>query len=391
MKHRILVLGAGYAGATAAGRLGRRLHREDVEITVVNAEPDFVERIRMHQVATGQQLRHRPLRDLLHDAGVSLRVARVIAVDAESRTVHLTGADGAEKLGYDTLVYALGSTLDDGGVPGVAEYAHEVASRPGALRLHERLNHLDPGAPVVVVGGGLTGIEAVSEIADAYRQLDVALMVRGELGDWLSAAGRRHLRAALRTLGVTVHEHSGVERIGASQVVTCGRGTVPAEVSVWAAGFTAHPIAAASTLTVSERGRIVVDQTMRSVSHPDVYAIGDSALARGATSRPLRMSCASGIPMAWQAADAIVARLTGGTLPHWPLAYVHQCISLGRRAGVIQLVTADDRARRLAVGGRVAAWYKDFVCATAAFAVTHPMPYPARRRRRRSHTRVGQW
>ncbi|MGH3311421.1 MAG: oxidoreductase, partial [Streptomyces sp.] len=54
MKHRIVVLGAGYAGAFAAGNLARRLSPADTEITVVNAVPDFVERMRLHQLAIGQ-------------------------------------------------------------------------------------------------------------------------------------------------------------------------------------------------------------------------------------------------------------------------------------------------------------------------------------------------
>ncbi|TXS47744.1 oxidoreductase, partial [Streptomyces sp. t39] len=54
MKHRIVVLGAGYAGAHVAGSLARRLSPGDVGITVVNAEPDFVQRLRLHQLAAGQ-------------------------------------------------------------------------------------------------------------------------------------------------------------------------------------------------------------------------------------------------------------------------------------------------------------------------------------------------
>ncbi|MFI2362476.1 NAD(P)/FAD-dependent oxidoreductase [Promicromonospora sp. NPDC019610] len=380
MKHRIVILGAGYAGASAAGRLARRLHPDDVELTLVNAEPDFVERVRLHQVATGQDLRPRPLRDLLAGTGVRLRVARVTAVDVDRRTVSLTGADGAEQLAYDTLVYALGSALADHGVPGVAEHAHELASRPGALRLRERLAGLAPGGRVVVVGGGLTGIEAVTEIAEARADLDVALAVRGGLGDWLSAAGQRHLRAVLDRLGVTVHEHADVTGVDATAVETHDA-TIPADVAVWATGFGVHPIAAATSLRVGADGRIVVDGTMRSVSHPDVYAAGDAALAHGPVDNVLRMSCASGIPMAWQAADSIAARLTGGRLPHTPLGYVHQCVSLGRRDAVIQLVTADDQAKDAAPGGRLAARYKELVCAGAAWMVAHPVPYPVRRRR----------
>jgi NADH dehydrogenase FAD-containing subunit len=398
MKHRIVVLGAGYAGASVAGRLARRLHADDVDVTVVNAEPDFVERVRMHQVAAGQELRQRPLRDILAGTGATLRVARVTAVDVERRTVSLVAAGGAgqaeggaraddaddtddtDELAYDTLVYALGSSMAGHGVPGVGEHTYDVASRPGALRLRDRLAELAPGGRVVVVGGGLTGIEAVTEIAEARGDLEVALAVRGGLGDWLSAAGRRHLRAVCDRLGITVHEHAEVERVGATEVLAGGT-TIPADVTVWAAGFAVHPIAAATTLQVSARGQIVVDGTMRSVSHPDVYAVGDAALADGPLGTPLRMSCASGIPMAWQAADSIAARLTGGRLPNTPLGYVHQCISLGRQDAVIQLVTADDRARPAAPGGRLAAGYKELVCKGAAFMVAHPLPYPVRRRR----------
>jgi NADH dehydrogenase FAD-containing subunit len=391
MKHRTVILGAGYAGASAAGRLARRLHADDVDITLVNAEPDFVERVRMHQVAAGQELRPRPLRDLLAGTGVTLRIARVTAVDVDRKVVTLAApdgtslADGPDELGYDTLVYALGSSLAEHGVPGVAQHAYDVASRPGALRLRDRLADLTRGGRVVVVGGGLTGIEVTSEIAEARSDLDVALAVRGGLGDWLSPAGRRHLRAVLDRLGVTVHEHADVEQVGATEVLTGDGGTIPADVTVWSAGFAVHPIAAATTLRVSARGQIVVDGTMRSVSHPDVYAVGDAALAEGPLGTPLRMSCASGIPMAWQAADSITARLTGGKLPNTPLRYVHQCISLGRQDAVIQLVTADDRAKRAAPGGRLAAGYKELICKGAAFMVAHPLPYPARRRRLAAH------
>src|SRR5690606_16437625 len=227
MKHRIVILGAGYAGLLAAGRLGRRLHGDDVTVTLVNAEPDFVERVRLHQLAAGQDLPPRPLEDVLAGTGVVLRVARVTGVDVDRRAVAVTSVDGAgaDELPYDTLLYALGSAPADHGVPGVAEHADELASRPGALRLRERLAGLGAGGRVVVVGGGLTGIEAVTEIAEARPDLDVALAARGGLGDWLSAAGRRHVRRAVDRLGVTVHERTDVAAVRAGAVET-GDGAV---------------------------------------------------------------------------------------------------------------------------------------------------------------------
>ncbi|GAB2826637.1 FAD-dependent oxidoreductase [Actinocorallia aurea] len=381
MKHRIVVLGAGYTGATAAGRLAKRLHRDDVQITLVNAEPDFVERVRMHQLAAGQELKPRPLADLFAGTGVALRLARVTAVDADRKVVAVTGADGADELGYDTLVYALGSGWADHGVPGAAEHAHEVASRPGALRLREHLAGLDAGRSVVVVGGGLTGLEAATEIAEARPDLKVALAARGGFGDWLAPKARAHLRKVAAALGITVHEHTAVTGVEAGAVLVEG-GSIPSAATIWTTGFAVHPIAAATSLDVADTGQIVVDATMRSVSHPDVYAVGDAAYAMGPGDKPLRMSCASGGFTALQAADAIAARLTGGKLPHVPIRYLQQCVSLGRKEAVIQFVTADDRAVPAALTGRVAALYKELICKGAVWSVANPtFGLPTRTRR----------
>ncbi|MCX4096838.1 NAD(P)/FAD-dependent oxidoreductase [Nocardia sp. alder85J] len=376
MTHRIVVLGAGYAGASAAGRLARRLHRDDVEITLVNADPEFVERVRLHQLAGGQDLRSRPLRDICAGTGVVSRQAWVTAIDADRGTVELADA---EALGYDTLVYALGSVAVDH-VPG----DHDVAGKASALRLRERLRESLPGTTVLIVGGGLTGIETATEIAEARPDLRVVLTARGRVGDRLSDKARRHLGAALDRLGVAVHEYTEITGTNRS---------IPADITVWTTGFTVHPFAAAGTVTVSDTGRIVVDGTMRSISHPDVYAVGDAALAEGAGGAPLRMSCASGIPMAWLAADAIAARLTGRPVPSTTIGYTVQCISLGRRDAIIQRVTAADEVTETTVTGRTAAHIKEFICAGAAWSVAHPtLMLPTRRRRvvvDRNHATVG--
>ncbi|MET9973631.1 NAD(P)/FAD-dependent oxidoreductase [Streptomyces microflavus] len=379
-QHRIIVVGAGYSGAIAAGRLARRLRRQDVAITLVNAEPDFVERVRMHQLAVGQQLRPRPFSEMFAGTGVAVRLARVTAVDVDRRTVAVTDAHGAEELAYDTLVYALGSAWNTQSVPGTAEHAHDIAGRPGALRLRDRLAGLAAGQPVVVVGGGLTGLEAATEIAEARPDLDVALAARGGLGDWLSPKGARHLRKVVDRLGITVHEHTAVTAVEADRVTTADS-AIPAAVTVWTTGFAVHPIAQATALKTDTTGRIEADGTMRSLSHPDVYAIGDAARVMGPGDKPLRMSCASGVPTAWQAADSIASRLTGTKPTTVPLRYFNQCISLGRRDGLIQYVTADDRARPAALTGRTAALYKELVCKGAAWGVANPtLGLPTRRR-----------
>ncbi|MFG1616253.1 NAD(P)/FAD-dependent oxidoreductase [Nonomuraea wenchangensis] len=381
MKHRIVVLGAGYAGAYVAGNLARRLSPKDTEITVVNAVPDFVQRMRLHQLAAGRDIEAPKLADVFAGTAIRLRLARVTAVDPERQVVALTSGGG--ELGYDTLVYALGSHGADHGVPGAAEHAFDIAARPSAQRLRERLDGLDSlGGRVLVVGDGLTGIEAATEIAESRPGLSVALIARSELGARLSDGARRHLRRACDRLGITVLEHTSVDAVEATRVL-CSDGTALAsDATVWTAGFAVSPIAAAGGLEVTENGRIIVDRTMRSVSHPDVYAIGDSAHAIGDNGRPLPMSCASAGYTGRQAIEAIVGRLTGRTIPSTKLVYTYNHISLGRRDAILQGVDDEGRAKPTYMSGRKTARIKAGILSMSLWATSHPTyGMPTRRHR----------
>ncbi|KJY41750.1 oxidoreductase [Streptomyces sp. NRRL B-1568] len=383
MKHRIVVLGAGYAGAFAAGNLARRLSPADTEITVVNAVPDFVERMRLHQLAIGRDLAVRKLADVFEGTGVRLRLARVTGVDSERRTVSMTGNDGEDgELAYDTLLYALGSSVAHHDVPGVAEYTFDVTGLSSALRLRERLADLSEGGTVLVVGEGLTGIETATEFAESRPDLSVALAARGELGAWLSPKARRHLRQAFDRLGITVHEHTGIQAVEPTRAIAADGTSIPADVTVWSAGFAVHPIAAASGLEVAGTGQIVVDRTMRSVSHPDVYAAGDCAYAIGENGRPLPMSCASAGFTNMQATAAIIARLTGSKVPTTGLKYHGNHISLGQRDAIFQMVDGDAHSKSWYLGGRTAARLKSGVLKGAGWSIAHPtFGMPKRKRR----------
>lgn len=378
MTHRILVLGAGYAGAVAAGTLARRLRPDDARITLVNAAPDFVERVRMHELAVGRTLRHRPLETMFARTGVDLVIDRVARLDAEARQVSLAGGDD---LGYDSLVLALGSIPS----PPAAEVAgariRSVGSREEALRLRRDLATLPAGSRVSVVGAGLTGLETATEIAESRPDLAVTLLTAGRVGTGLSARAVRHLRSVLARLGIEVHEGERVEAADGEQVRTADGRSRPADLIIWSSGFTPTPLAGAGGLETHADGRVLVDRTLRSRSHPEVLAVGDAAWARGPGGEPLRMSCASGIPMGWQAAETLVAELHGREAPRVPLGYVTQCLSLGRRDGLIQPVRPDDTARAGALTGRAAALTKEQVCRGAAWAAGRPtlgLPVPAR-------------
>ncbi|GAB3464233.1 NAD(P)/FAD-dependent oxidoreductase [Actinophytocola sediminis] len=382
MGHRIIVLGAGYAGASAAGYLARNLHPDDVEITVVNAEPDFVERMRLHQLAAGRELRRHELATMFAGTGIRLRVAHVIAVDADHRTVTVTDGEGTDLLEYDTLLYSLGSTTADHSVPGVDEHAFHIAGRSAAQRLRGRLDELGEHGSVLVVGGNLTAIEAATEIAECWPGLRVTLATTGEVGGWLGQKARRHLLRAFDRFGITVHEHTTIDRVEATGAVAQDGTRFVADATLWAAGFVVHPIAAAGGLRVEDDGRITVDERMRSVSHPEVYAAGDSVHAIGENGQPLPMSCASAGFTRMRATAAIIGELTGRKVAKSPLAYLGNCISLGSRDAIFQAVDGDARSRAWSLRGRTAARVKAFVLSGAAWNMRHPTyGLPASRRR----------
>ncbi|MFG1699867.1 NAD(P)/FAD-dependent oxidoreductase [Nonomuraea sp. NPDC049309] len=342
----IVIIGAGYAGLTTALRIDRK-HR----ITLISADEHFTQRIRLHELAAGRPEVTVPLKELTKGTGITTVRGRVNAIDPDGRRVRTE--DGRE-FAYDTLVYALGSRTDTG-TPGVAEHAY-TAEQAGELRarLHGGSGEL------VVVGGGLTGVEMAAELAESYPAWRVALVTGGVAGAGLSEKGRRHLARTLTRLGVRMREGTHVESVGRDGVRT-DQGLIAADVVVWAGSFRVHELAAEAGLAVDDHGRIVVDETLRSVSHPDVYAVGDAAAVRlpGGTHR---MSCAAGMPIAAHAADVINARAAGRPAEPFRFRYLLQCVSLGRRDGLVQFVHGDDTPKERILSGRTAAWVKEQIC-----------------------------
>ncbi len=374
---RVVVLGAGYAGLLAALRVAGRARRDGARVTLVNGADSFVERIRLHELAAGRPPRAWPLARLLDGSGVQLVQGWATDLDPAARRVTVDRAGERRQLDYDYLIYAIGSTVDTASVPGVAEHAHSLASPATAEALAAALPALAArGGTVVVCGGGLTGIEAASEIAEAYPGLRVRLVTRGALGPGLSAAGRAYLRRVFARLGIAVQEDSTVSRVEAGRLWLDGQPPLPFDLSLWAGSFRVSALAREAGLAVNERGQVLVDPYLRSISHPSVYGAGDAAAPVAAPGAPIRMACATALPMGAQAADNVAAAIAGQPQTPFRFVYILQCISLGRRDGLIQLVRADDSPRERIIGGRPAAWLKELVCRYAFLSLRLTRRWP---------------
>lgn len=360
---RVVIIGGGYAGALAANRLRKN---PEVQITLVNPRPHFVERIRLHQVVAGTGEATIDMATMLGD-DVELVVDTATRIDAAGRRVELES--GAE-LSYDYLLYAVGSTGAVPPVPG-AEFAYGISELEDAQRLRNRILDLAPSAPIVVVGGGLTGVEAASEFADAGRP--VTLICGPILAPSAGKSGRKSLRKQLAKLGVTVMEGVSVSAVSADGVSLNDGRSVPSAATVWTAGFGVPGLAAASGLRTDALGRLITDETLTSVDDPFIVAAGDAV---SPSDQPLRMSCQAALPLGAQAAETVLSRLAGTAPKNVDQAFTGQCISVGRRFGTIQLARRDDSTIPLYIGGRAAATVKELVCKGTVSFITREKAKP---------------
>ncbi|MFW6597738.1 NAD(P)/FAD-dependent oxidoreductase [Propionibacteriaceae bacterium Y2011] len=368
----VVVLGAGYAGMTAANLIATRT---DASVTLINERDVFQERMRNHQLAVGRRRADIPLQRLVRGRGITLLIGRAVHIDLGTRQVDLAGR--AEPIRYDILVYALGSRADVHEVPGVAEHAVAVATADQAGRVPALLAR-SGGEPVTVVGGGLTGIETVTEIAEAHPDRTVSLLTSTPPGSMLNERAQQHLFATFDRLGVRLVTNSRVAKVAQDGLLLDNGDQLPGRTVVWTAGFAVPPLAQQAGLAVDHRGRMLVDRSMRSLSHPEVYGIGDAAAARNEDDQLVRMGCGPGGLSAAAGARSIANRLVGRSPAQLRYHDVAWHITLGRHDGIVQLGQADGRV----ITGRVAARIKDrLVLPGAVWGTRHVIAAEAAARR----------
>lgn len=361
-KTSVVIIGAGYAGLMTALRLAGKHRPGTAEFTLVNASDGFIERIRNHQVAAGGPIRPHPIRKLLGKRPVKFVQGWVHALDLDERVVHVDVQGESQRIGYDYLVYALGSEAARPALPGLSQHAFGIANAAQSLALRDRLAQLSSGAQVAVIGGGFTGIETATEIAESYPQLQVSLVTAGELGAGLSVKGQTYLASALAQLGIRVVKHTRVDAIRHDAIETGDGGRIHSDASVWAGSFVAPPLAREAGLAVNHKGQVLVDHYLRAVSHPEVFVAGDAAEPVEDPGAPMRMACAVALPMGAHVADNLLAVLGGCTPQPFHFHYTVQCVSLGRRRGLLQFVHGDDSPRERIWTGAMGALAKELIC-----------------------------
>jgi NADH:ubiquinone reductase (H+-translocating) len=310
---RIVVLGGGFGGVSTARHLERLLRRHaNVEITLVSRENFFVLTPLLFEACSGRlELRHcaQPIRAALRRA--RFIEATVESVDVERQFVRvMIPESGAQELPYDHLVVALGASTNDTLIPGSSNaltfktMADALVLRNHLIECFERADATTDAAKrceclsVVMIGGGLVGTELVGELtafADdvlrfyprirrdevRFRLFEAGPRILPEIDAVLAAKAAR----VLQRRGVDIHVATAVRSIEDGRVRLESE-TIDAGTIVLAAGIVPSVVAGAIAVARDQRGRIDVDATMRSRSHPHVWALGDCATIPGPDGRP---------------------------------------------------------------------------------------------------------
>ena len=367
MKHdqtQIVIIGAGYAGLIAARRLAWKTSRNEVAITLVNGTERFVERINLHKFAANQPVGQPMIQANLRKTGVHFVQGWVTGIQPAECSLTIQTGSETSHLNYDYLLFALGSTMDREGVPGVREHAYVLtpSGERSAQVLRERLPQLNQTrGDILICGGGATGIESAAEFADNFPGLRIRLVTQGTFGDFIRPEIAAYMARSLRRRGVIIQDHTSILEVRANLALTSSGETIPFDLCLWTGGFKALPLARETGLKVNKLGQILVDPYMRSISHPEIYAAGDAAQPVEEPGAPMRMCVFTSLVTGVHAADCLSDILSGKTPRPLSFAYPGMCIALGRTDAIAFNIYPTDKARPPIIGGRAGYFVREAV------------------------------
>ena len=321
MHSKIVIVGGGAGGLELACKLGRKLGPQAVML--VDSRLYHIWKPSLHEVAAGTLDVHQEglsYQMLAHDNGFTFVYGPMLALDAAQRQLTvgaiLSGASDGKpqeqvlperRIGFDSLVLAVGSTSNYFGVPGAAEHTISLNATEDAERFRLTLLKLltmaelkkgaqaEAGVDVVIIGGGATGVELAAELREAsgvyatygFHQLQAERDVRITLLEGapriLAPLPEKVSAAALKLLGqraVKVVTDTRVTAIAADRV-TAGDTIYPAQLVVWAAGIKAPDFLKQLGLPTVKSGQLDVGADLRVKGFDNIYALGDCAACPG--------------------------------------------------------------------------------------------------------------
>lgn len=330
---RVLVLGGGFAGlwsALAAAR-AREIFGTAFEIVLLNDTPFHSIRVRNYEADLSDT--RVSLDSVLGPVGVHRLEGVVSDIDVGRRCVHY----GTKTIDYDRLVFALGSRLARPSIPGLVEHGFDVDTYAAATQLNAHIAGLGRRASstVLVVGGGLTGIEAAAEMPGKLRAAGVqaprviladhAARIGSDMGEGAIPV----IEEALDALDVERRGGASVAAVDATGATLASGERIAAETVVWCAGMRAHSLTSAFPVERDRLGRLPVASTLKVKSLSAEFAAGDVASFLIDGTHSCVMSCQHGRPMGRFAGHNAVCDLLGCEMLPLEIGWYTTILDLG--------------------------------------------------------------
>nr|WP_312577837.1 NAD(P)/FAD-dependent oxidoreductase [Sedimentibacter sp.] len=306
METKIVVVGAGYAGILTAKKLAKKFKKNDnVSITIIDKNPFHTMLTELHEVAANR----------VDEDSIKISLKKVFAgrkVDVKLDTINSIEFDkkivkgNNKNYGYDYLVIAAGSKPTDFGINGVREHAFMLWSYEDAVKLKDHIQDMFRKAAIEtnieekkrlltfhVIGAGFTGVEMIGELAEYVPILCEKYEIERELVTLVNADGlsrtvpnldetlSKKVEKRLTKMGVELLLNNFVQSVGTDYVETKNGDKITRHTTgtvIWAAGIEGSDITTEVTkqLQGGGRGRVKVDQYLRSVDDEHVYVVGDN-------------------------------------------------------------------------------------------------------------------
>jgi len=356
----VVIIGAGFAGLTAA----KRLRNAPVRITLVDRNNYHLFQPLLYQVAIAglvpAQIAY-PIRTIFRkQKNLTFQMGEVTSIDFDSHYVKLNGS----VIAYDYLVLAVGGETNFFGMDTVRENGFQLKDIESAVDTRNHLLRMFEAASreadaekrksmltFVVVGGGPTGVETSGALAELishvmrkeYPTLDIqeARVLLLEAGDALIASYPDELRkATLRLLekkNVEVFFNAKLTDYNGERVLLADGMVIKTNTLIWTAGVKAAGITSRLGVQVAGSGRVRSEATLQLPGHPDVYVLGDAAYLENGNGQPLPMLSTVAIQQGNAVADNIQRALKGLEQKKFVYKDPGLLATIGRNAAVARI------------------------------------------------------
>lgn len=357
-KPHIVIVGAGFGGVSVAQGLKKFVKKGEIDLTIISKSNSFLFTPLLHEVATGgldPMSVNESLREIFAGYGIQILQSNVEKIDLVRKAVITRDI---EEIKYDILVVATGATTNYFGIPGGEDYSITLKSIADAILIREKVITAFEQAELeqdevkrkhilsfVVIGGGPTGVELVTEIAEFafaiekkyYRNssqsfaASVTLIhAAHELLPFLPSHLRKITEQRIKNLNINLRLDSSVNFLWEDTIGFTDGSTMRSGLTIWTAGVKPSLPEFIGAMPMDNNGRVIVNNDLTVAGIEDVFVLGDIAYAKDENQKVYSMLAQVASAEGQCVAKNIIAKINGQPLESFNYKLKGYLVSLGQ-------------------------------------------------------------